>query len=446
MVRATSGEGRSVLWPADLSGARAPAVARLEGAPVLARLLPDERVELLTERLRGRWSPDRPIAAADGVPIASVWRSDRGDTLLPFDPDEAITACWSESYRHAGDRSGLRRTAKAAALRSYYGVRPLLPRSAQISLRRLFSRVQSRTRFPAWPIETGLADLQALLVDLVARSAGEPVPFIAPWPQGKHWALVLTHDVETEVGCRNVALLRGVEEALGYRSSWNFVPKRYDVPDELVAELGEAGFEVGVHGLYHDGRDLESRRTLTERLPEIRAWAERWGAVGFRSPATHRSWELMPLLPFDYDSSSPDTDPYEPTPGGCLSWLPFFNEELVELPITLPQDHTLFVILGHGDEAAWVEKTAAIREAGGMALLITHPDYMLEDRWLNVYRRYLLRFAEDPTVWRALPREISAWWRRRAASSIERGGDGWRVVGPAADEAVVQLAGASDHS
>jgi hypothetical protein len=52
----------------------------------------------------------------------------------------------------------------------------------------------------------------------------------------------------------------------------------------------------------------------------------------------------MASLPFEYDSSYPDTDPFEPQPGGCCSWLPYFNGPLVELPITLPQDHTLFVI------------------------------------------------------------------------------------------------------
>ena len=90
------------------------------------------------------------------------------------------------------------------------------------------------------------------------------------------------------------------------------MPERYAVADERVRALVADGFEVGVHGLRHDGRDLESLATLEKRLPAMRAWAERWGAVGFRSPATHRGWDLIPLLGFDYDSSYPDTDPFEP--------------------------------------------------------------------------------------------------------------------------------------
>jgi hypothetical protein len=75
-----------------------------------------------------------------------------------------------------------------------------------------------------------------------------------------------------------------------------------------------------------------------------------------------------------------------------------------------------------------------------MALLITHPDYMLERERLDVYDRFLASFAGDETMWAALPRDVASWWRRRAASSIERGDDGgWRVTGAAAGEARVEL-------
>jgi len=121
-------------------------------------------------------------------------------------------------------------------------------------------------------------------------------------------------------------------------------------------------------------------------------------------------------------------------PGGCCTWLPYFNEDLVELPITLAQDYTLFTILRHEDERLWIEKAHFLREHGGMALLITHPDYMLERRPRAAYARFLDAFREDRTVWQALPREVSAWWRRRAASHLERSGQGWKIVGPAAED------------
>jgi hypothetical protein len=62
---------------------------------------------------------------------------------------------------------------------------------------------------------------------------------------------------------------------------------------------------------------------------------------------------------------------------------------------------------------------------------------------LDAYRRFLDGFAGDDTVWRALPRDVSGWWRRRAASTPVRDGPGWRIDGPAAADGVVALVGAS---
>jgi hypothetical protein len=156
----------------------------------------------------------------------------------------------------------------------------------------------------------------------------------------------------------------------------------------------------------------------------------------------------MPLLKFDYDSSYPDTDPFEPLAGGSCSWLPFFNEQLVELPITLPQDHTLFVILQQRGAGAWIEKTSYLRDRGGMALLITHPDYHLDGALGAAYSELISTFGSDETAWHALPRDIAAWWRRRAETSIHNRAGSWVPVGAAADEAVVELVdpAAVDHA
>jgi hypothetical protein len=147
----------------------------------------------------------------------------------------------------------------------------------------------------------------------------------------------------------------------------------------------------------------------------------------------------MPLLAFDYDSSYSDTAPFEPQPGGCCSWLPYMINDLVELPITLPQDHTLFEILDHVDARVWLEKARFLRERGGMALMLTHPDYIGNQRLLSSYEEFLDEFPEDETAWHALPREVSAWWRRRRASSLRRVAGQWEIEGPARDEARIEF-------
>jgi len=288
-------------------------------------------------------------------------------------------------------------------------------------------------------LEESLHNFYETILGWVAEVAGVPVPWIAPWPQGREWALVLTHDVETAEGLSLLPVLRKVEEARGYVSSWNFVPKRYEVPQSLLKDLKNRGCEVGIHGLYHDGRDLESAHMLQERLPEMVRYAQQWGAAGFRSPATQRDWDLIATLPFDYDSSYPDTDPFEPQGGGCCSWLPVMNGQIVELPITLAQDHTVFVILRMRDAKVWMDKAEALRRRGGMALILTHPDYVRLGPISEAYEALLAQYADDKTVWHALPGEVSRWWRRRGESQLQPTSNGWEVVGPAAGEATVRF-------
>jgi hypothetical protein len=110
-------------------------------------------------------------------------------------------------------------------------------------------------------VETCLHDFFELTFAILADLAGEAVPYIAPWPNGHTWALVLTHDVEQAEGLAAVGPVAELEHAHGVRSSWNLVPRRYEIDATTVSNLTDAGFEIGIHGIYHDGRDLRSWST-----------------------------------------------------------------------------------------------------------------------------------------------------------------------------------------
>lgn len=437
------GQTASLSWPLDAAlrfERRRPSSYFLGSTPLFGRVAPDGEVRTWLRRIGGNWRPAEDVRNEQGTLVGAVWQRDDGSTVLPFDPSELIRNFWSERYLEYVRPAAISHLA-GLARRGYYRARPLLPRAVQMSMRRSFSRMQSKSRFPRWPVETALHDFYDFLFNTVAGVADRPVPFIGLWPRDWAWALVLTHDVEAQVGYEKLPELLRVEVEAGYRSSWNFVPRdRYVVADKLVETLQEQGFEVGVHGFNHDGRDLSSLATLKRRLPAIRDSAERWQATGFRSPATLRSVELMPLLGFDYDSSYTDTAPFEPQAGGCCTWLPYMIGDLVELPMTLTQDHTLFDLLGHRDETVWLDKARFLRERGGMALLLTHPDYVDKPHLLESYERFLEAFASDSSAWKALPHEVSSWWRRRAESGVQEVDGEWRVVGAAEDEARVEFA------
>jgi len=331
--------------------------------------------------------------------------------------DKEIRTFLFERYKDNGS---------ARILKTYYALKPLIPRRLQIFLRRRRAK-KVRSSFLLWPIEGKLENLKRYIFKTSVRTS-DKIPFIWFWPHGKRFAFVITHDVETQKGLRNIERICEIEKKYGFRSSWNFVPERYSVDSRLLERLVNDGFEIGIHGLKHDGKLFNSREIFDERMKKIKKYAIEWGAVGFRSPATHRSPDWMMNIPFEYDSSFPDTDPYEPQPGGCLSIFPFFMGNLVELPITFAQDHTLFEILGYEDISIWKQKVDWIKKMDGMALVIVHPDYIRpgesrgrdkEGRYSIEYYEELLQYVKSKgDYWHVLPRDVAEWWRRRDSSEI----------------------------
>ena len=310
----------------------------------------------------------------------------------------------------------------------YYGVRPYIP----IRLRQLLQAQRNRKiQVPAgWYLSTQfVAEFQAAL-------ESEPhAVAIHPWPDGQQMSAVLTHDVETSIGVGLVDRLAALEEKHGLRSAWHFIPYKYQVDRGLLADLKRRGHEIGVHGYNHDGRLFESRKRFDSRTGPINQAIENYGCQGFRAPMVHRHLAWMQALNIGYDSSCFDVDPFQAMPGGVGGVWPFFAGKFVELPYTLPQDHTLLVSLGETTPRVWIEKFVWLRSLAGMALLITHPDYLNTPSRLDVYRQFLEYLSAQRDVWYALPKEVVAWWRLRDNLQIVERNGSPQVVGPFAERA-----------
>jgi len=207
----------------------------------------------------------------------------------------------------------------------------------------------------------------------------------------------------------------------------------YPIDMSQVTRLAERGHEIGSHAIYHDRSLFSSRHEFERQLPLLREAAQRLGAVGFRSPATHRVVEWLGELPFSYDCTMPHSDPYEPIPGGTATTWPFFHGDVVELPYTAPQDHTLFNLLDHHDGSLWLRQLEATAACGGMLQVLTHPDpeYLGRPVIASAYRELLDAIAKRTDVWTALPRDIADWWRRRARGLTphDDGSASWKPSG-----------------
>jgi hypothetical protein len=323
----------------------------------------------------------------------------------------------------------------------YYLVKPLLPRSAQMALRRRHARRRAQREFPRWPIEDILVRHQEeSFREAIRANGGEPVPFVNFWPGGHRFAYVLTHDVEGPEGIENIERVRKVERLHGVVSSWNFVAEDYPIPPGLFERLRADGCEIGLHGIHHDHRMWRKEETFVRTLPKIHHYLAEWHAVGWRSPVTYRNADWMPRLGALYDSSFPDTDPFEPQAGGCCSIFPYFIGEMVELPITLVQDHTMWELLQQPGIDLWIDKSTWISEHHGLVNADVHPDYVIRQDRLDLYDEFLGGLTALDGGWHALPRDVASWWKDRAKMDTSdgagvTGANGWDATVAHAREA-----------
>jgi glycosyltransferase involved in cell wall biosynthesis len=295
--------------------------------------------------------------------------------------------------------------------RTYYLLKPFLPWRLRLTLRRWRAAYRRRTFADVWPIDA---------------KAGRVPQGWPGWPNGKRFAVVFTHDVEGNKGISRVKQLRNLEMRHGFRSCFNFVPKgEYRLSREVREVLESAGFEIGVHGLEHDGKLYSSQEEFAAKAARINEYLRDWNACGFRSPLMQHRLGWLHALNIDYDGSTFDTDPFEPEPDGAGTIFPFWvpgpnGTGYVELPYTLVQDFNCFGVLRETTIDIWKRKTDWIVAHGGMVLLNTHPDYMCfegtparDEFSVSLYEEFLryVREKYEGQYWEALPREVAAYYR-----------------------------------
>ncbi|MGZ4961851.1 MAG: glycosyltransferase [Limisphaerales bacterium] len=292
--------------------------------------------------------------------------------------------------------------------RLYYHVKPYLPWRLRMAARGVLARKTLKASKDVWPI------------DHVA--ARKPDGWEG-WPHQKQFAVVLSHDVEGPKGLERCPQLMALEEARGFRSSFNLIPEgSYAVPKQLREDMVSRGFEVGVHDLKHDGKLYTSRAVFRDSAQRINKYLKDWNAVGFRAGFMYHNLEWLHDLDCLYDASTFDTDPFEPQPDGVETIFPFWvsapgRNGYMELPYTLCQDSTMFILLREQTIDLWKRKVDWVAQHGGMVFLDTHPDYMRFGAKSPNAQGYPCSFYSElleyisttyqGQYWHALPRQVA---------------------------------------
>jgi peptidoglycan/xylan/chitin deacetylase (PgdA/CDA1 family) len=335
-----------------------------------------------------------------------------GQLLEPYDLDQFLYFTLGEG-RFGEDHWNL-----SSINRFYWWLKPSLPAALIRIIRSGFSRMRRAATEKYWPIDDRFILFQWEIMRRYLQTPGlNSVMIKGFWPERRDYAFVLTHDVESRKSHSFISVVADLEEKHGFRSLFNIVGDQIPKDKTMFQEMKDRGFEIGLHGYHHDERLYRSEKSFLDSVGHLNKCMKDLNAVGFRSPLNLRNPEWMQSLNIEYDLSFFDTDPFEPIPGGTMNIWPFRIGRFMELPATLVQDNTLVNLLGETTPRLWLEKVDFIKKFHGMALLNSHPDYLMDKTVWNVYERFLIEMKERQDYWTALPREVTQWWRLRTESN-----------------------------
>ena len=367
------------------------------------------------------------------------------EVSIPFDLDRVVQNLRCEYYAGFVGEEKTRFSSHPLVRNLYYKVRPLMPVGFRKILQRMSLRGKINNPFPHWPVDRSVDCLFETLMSLAIRSRGNsPIPFIWFWPDGAEAALTITHDVEGQTGRDFCERLMNLDDSFGFKSAFQIIPEtRYEVSEPFLQRFRERGFEVNVHDLNHDGNLFREREEFLLRARKINEYAKHYQTSGFRSGVLYRNLHWYDAFDFSYDMSVPNVGHLDPQGGGCCTLFPYFVHDILEIPVTVTQDYSLFNILNTYSIDLWKEQCKLILKGSGLISIIVHPDYIVAERAQNTYRR-LLQYLEDfrtrNRIWTTLPHEIDCWWRMRRGMSLVQDGESWKIKGEGKERARVAYA------
>jgi len=328
----------------------------------------------------------------------------------------------------------------------------------------------------ATPVVHDLMGLLWAALDRAAGAAGLALDRVPAWPEGRKFAVLLSHDVDLwrKRTARQLAkeVLRGlprpwrlpavvrafccgpdpwshldgiadIEERYGMRSTFFVLAGRpnqvangvgvvnsYDARREAISDtlrhLVARGWEVGLHGSFDSYRSAEAlagERRDVAALAGAEVIGCRQHFLRFERPVTWRA-QAEAGLSYDATLGYYDTDGYRA--GFSFPFRPWVGEELplLELPLVV-MDGALLEQQGMDAQAAWervrryLERTEA---DGSMLSLLWHNTHFCEldaPGYRGVYER-ALGWTREHGGWGAPARDIADWWSRRTAQLTTR--------------------------
>jgi peptidoglycan/xylan/chitin deacetylase (PgdA/CDA1 family) len=364
------------------------------------------------ERIPEDFSPEHPLPGADTHPLSKRGLLDspfldtgdgRVSERVNWPDDKQFAVCLTHDIDHISANSPaheLRRGALRARMRaeSRKKDRPTLTRSG------LF--------------EAGKGAAGGVLrASKAAMSTGED-----PYHRWEDWL-----ELESEVGARSTFFVLPEEtkkehvtdSVYRYDDTVSFEGEHTTLL-EVLKEVSDRGWEVGLHGSWYSYDDVEEMRFQKEQIQDIVGD----DVVSVRQHWLHHDIRKTPCVQQEaglkYDSTLGPKGDVGFRFGTSYPWRLYdINKgtelDIIEVPLIV-QDTALFdsKYSGMGPDDAFERVkniTKEVKQVGGVLTINWHNNAD-EERW-NFYKR-LLRYLDDQDPWFATVREVGEWWEENS--------------------------------
>jgi len=192
---------------------------------------------------------------------------------------------------------------------------------------------------------------------------------------------------------------------------------------EVVRELSDEGFDIGLHGSYHSafsGEVLAAERTALERATARPVTSTRQHYLHWDARFTPRAQEAAGL-------QTDSTLGFNRNVGfRAGTSLPFYlfdlatrtRTEVLEVPLIIQEGPLLAANGLELDRQQAIEVVRMlldrVAEVGGVATLLFHPHSLLNPDHLALYR-WTIEYGRSKGAWFTTLRDLGNWWREREA-------------------------------
>ena len=290
------------------------------------------------------------------------------------------------------------------------------------------------------------------------------------WPEGKKFAICLTHDIDqirtplrylakgalyflkrgnihkalkrffeliTYKNAWNIKQIVQIEESLGVKSTFFFLINRTSKYDGMnskkttyseIQKLAELGIDIQLHGSYNSYNNeqlLRQEKTQLEKLSKRDVIGIRQHYLRFEVPVT---WEIQDKLGFKYDTTLGFADNIGFRAGISFPFHPInvqnnkiFN--ILEIPLAI-MDTALAGYMKISAKEAWKKISSlisSVEQHNGLVTLLWHNKFFDKVAWAdwhNLYKK-ILGYGLEKNAFLGSATQVYNWWIQRENANFE---------------------------